>query len=159
MSQTLRALGFSVVVPAGWDVRIVGATSGPDGTIDYPVLHAANFPLPAGREDFGGEFLAAMTTRQVFVALLGYGSDAAGRGLFAPAGVPAPVRSDSFDPFQMQRPFPGLAGLQRFFSAENRAFCLYAVIGSYAQRTSVVPIVNQFLAGVTIQPLSTWSRP
>jgi hypothetical protein len=152
--NVLEALGFRVAVPPGWDVRILSASSGPAGTIDYPVLHAANFALPARREDFGGEFVAAMTPRQVFVALLGYGTDNAGTGLFATAGLPRPATADWFDPYQMQRPFPGKAGTQRFFSAEGRTFCLYAVVGSFAQRRPLVLTINQFLAGVTIQPIT-----
>ncbi len=154
-ANVLQALGFRVAVPAGWDVRILSASSGPAGTIDYPVLHAANFALPARREDFGGEFVAAMTPRQVFVALLGYGTNSAGKGLFATTGLPGPARPEWFDPYQMQRPFPGKAGTQRFFTAEARTFCLYAVLGSYPQRRALVPVINQFLAGVTIQPTTT----
>ena len=151
MSPALNTLNFGVAVPPGWDVRISDSALGPAGAVDYPVVHAANFPLPTWREDFGGEVVAAMTGGQVFVAILGYGSDAAGQGLFAAAGLPRPVHPDWFDPHQMQRPVAGMAGLQRFFTAQRRAFCLYAVLGSYTRRAALVPLVNKFLAGVTIQ--------
>ncbi|MDQ6617158.1 MAG: hypothetical protein M3083_21040 [Actinomycetota bacterium] len=156
MTRTLSALNFGAAVPAGWDVRISAPAAGPAGAVNYPVLHAANFPLPVWREDFGGEeVLARMTGRQVFVALLGYGTDGAGRGLFAAAGLPRPLHPEWFDPYQMQRPRAGMAGMQRFFTAQARKFCLYAVLGSYAQRAGLVPVINQFLAGVTIQPAAT----
>jgi hypothetical protein len=157
VTTRLETFDFGIAVPAGWDVRITRTTSGPAGSVDYPVVHAANFPLPRRREDFGGELAASMTVRHVFVALLGYGSAGAGQGLFAAAGLPRPVQPDWFDPYQMQRPVVGRAGLQRFFSAERRAFCLYAVVGSFAQRATLVPLINQFLAGVTIQPSATAS--
>ena len=120
--------------------------------MDYPVVHAANFPLPAHREDFGGELVARMRRSQVFVALLGYGSGPADQGLFAAADLPRPLSPDWFDPSQMQRPFAGKAGVQRFFTAQGRAFCLYTVLGSFAHRATLVHLVNHFLAGVTIEP-------
>ncbi|MDQ1398171.1 MAG: hypothetical protein QOG97_713 [Acidimicrobiaceae bacterium] len=153
--NTVRTLQFDVAVPNGWDVRIKGSAPGTSGSVDYPVVHAANFALSATREDFGGELVARMTGRQVFVALLGYGSDGAGHGLFAPSGLPRALQPDWFDPLAMQRPIAGMAGVQRFFSAEGRKFCLYAVLGSYARRAVLVPAVNQFLAGVTIQPAAS----
>jgi hypothetical protein len=157
MSPGLHTLGFAVAIPPGWDVRVRGAVSGPDATVDYPVMHAANFALPPRRGDFGGGVVETMTTRHVFVAVLGYGPGTVGtetRGLFATAGLPHPLRPEWFDPSQMQRLIAGKAGLQRFFSAEDRRFCLYAVVGSYARRAVLVPLINGFLAGVTIEPAS-----
>ena len=43
-------------------------------------------------------------------------------------------------------------GCQYFFNEGGRAFCLYAVIGSYAQRAALVPKVNAVLATVKIAP-------
>ena len=154
--------GLSIDVPPGWDVRI--RPGGPGGT-DYVVAHGANFALPAQREDFGGELVGDMTSGQVFVAVLGYGTEYAGRGLFEPSGSPSPLDPAWFDPFQMQRPYRGMAGVQRFFTAQGRAYCLYAVIGSYARRSALVPLVNSYLAGVGIgstpaaAPASAWERP
>jgi hypothetical protein len=153
--NTLRTLQFDVAVPAGWDVRITAETAGLAGSVDYPVVHAANFALPATRQDFGGDLVTHMTRSQVFVALLGYGSDGAGHGLFAPSGLPLTLDPAWFDPLAMQRPIAGMAGVQRFFSAQGRKFCLYAVVGSYARRTVLAPVVDRFLAGVTIQPAAS----
>ena len=52
----------------------------------------------------------------------------------------------------MQRAIAGQAGVQYFFNEGGRAFCLYAVIGSYAQRAALVPKVNAVLATVKIAP-------
>ena len=150
-SHTLSAFGFEVAVPGGWDIRVGVAPAGPHGASNFPIVHAANFALPARRQDFGGEVVAAMAGDQVFVALLGYGPGG-GHGLFAPVGLPQPLDADWFDPWQMQRPVPGRAGVQRFFTAQQKKFCLYAVVGSYAQRSSLVAGINRYLAGVTIHP-------
>lgn len=155
MTRLLTALNFGVTVPSGWDVRIRGGASGPAGAVDYAVVHAANFALPAQREDFGGPLVSRMSAKQVFVALLGYGSEWAGQGLFAAEGLPHPLPASAFNPYQMQRPVAGMAGVQRFFTAQGRTFCLYAVIGSFARRGVLVPLVNKFLAGVTIKPAAT----
>ena len=45
---------------------------------------------------------------------------------------------------------PGQAGLQAFFHVGSRAFCLYAVIGSYSLRAVLVPELNRVLSGLSI---------
>jgi len=144
-SHTVRAYNFSVTAPGGWDVRIGGASP-------FPIMHGANFALPAARGDFGGLVVPGMTIGQVFVALLDYGTVVRTDGLFAPSGHPKALDPDWFNPRQMQRPIAGMAGVQRFFNTEGRKYCLYSVIGSYARRALLVPLVNQFLAGITIHP-------
>ncbi len=151
VSNTVRTVQFDIAVPNGWDVRIKASAAGAQGSVDYPVVHAANFALPTRREDFGGAVVEGMNRGQVFVALLGYGADGAGHGLFAPSGLPRPLHPDWFDPQAMQRPIAAMAGVQRFFSAQGRKFCLYVVVGSYDRRAVLVASINQFLAGVTIQ--------
>jgi hypothetical protein len=156
-SHTLSAFDFAAGVPAGWDVRITGPTTGPSGAVGYPLIHAANFALPARREQYGQAVVAAMTSNQIFVAVIGFGPASpadpatAPTGLFATAGLPRPLQSDWFDPYQMQRPRPGMAGMQRFFTTKGKRYCLYVVIGSYAGRPTQVALVNGYLDGLTIQ--------
>ena len=69
--------------------------------------------------------------------------------------MPRTLTADDFSPTVMQRAIPGQAGCQFFFNEGGRAFCLYAVIGSYAQRATLVAKVNAVLATVQIDPTAT----
>ena len=46
----------------------------------------------------------------------------------------------------------GQSGRQIFFNANGRAFCLYVVLGSHRQRNVLVPLVNEVLATLEIEP-------
>ena len=145
---------ISVDVPPGWDVLVARPTeAGDDGqSTSNPVLHAANFPLPARRGDFGSGAVELMGPEDVFVSLFEYSADSAGQPLFAAEGIPRQLDPGLFDPNALQRVIAGQAGYQRFFTEQGRPFCLYVVLGSYANRGAVVPSVERFLAGLDIQP-------
>ncbi|MEA2477902.1 MAG: hypothetical protein QOF16_1836 [Actinomycetota bacterium] len=53
----------------------------------------------------------------------------ASKGLFD-AGQPKALEEREFSSRAMQRTIAGRAGVQRFFSASGRAFCLYCVIAT-----------------------------
>ena len=145
---------IGVEVPPGWDVVVARPTQpGDDGrATSNPLIHAANFPLPARRGDFGSGAVELMGPDDVFVSLFEYSPDSAGQPLFAADGIPRQIDPDRFSPNGLQRVIPGQAGYQRFFTEQGRPFCLYVVLGSYANRGAVVPSVEQFLAGIDIQP-------
>jgi len=44
----------------------------------------------------------------------------------------------------------GQSGTQWFFTEAGRPFTLYAVLGSHARRSVLVPRVNQLLAGLSV---------
>lgn len=140
------------VVPPGWDVRIGRPTGAEPPSVPTPFVHAANFPLPLRLGSFGAGALELMGPGHVFVALEEYGEDSVGTPLFAFRGLPRQLDSERFRPNAMSRVIPGLAGLQAVFTEQGRPFCLYAVIGSYANRAALVPVVNAFLAGLTVDP-------
>jgi hypothetical protein len=167
---TLSGHGLAAEVPRGWDgavyrrggdalgkdalsVSKLGAI--PDATagrpLHYPpILHLATFPLPPERGDFGGGALDAMRARDLFICVLEFDRDAASAPLFAVEGVPWPLRADEFSPSAMRVPINNQAGCQRFFKVGDRAFTLYAVIGSHSLRRLLVPRVNEGLAGVRL---------
>jgi hypothetical protein len=71
--------------------------------------------------------------------------------MFRPtAGVPG-LTPDLFSPFALQRLIPGQAGTQQFFTTGGRAFCLYVVLGSFANRYSLVSRANSVLATLQVQ--------
>lgn len=157
--------GIAVDLPPGWEASVfrreevgpraaaladdVRARTAP-GATTHPVLHAASFPMPAQRGDYGSGAVDVMGARDVFVTLLEFHPDAARTALFARPGVPPPLRPHDFSPNGLQRALPGQSGCQRFFSVAGRAFCLYVVLGSHARREMLAPVVNGFLATLSV---------
>ena len=160
---TLSAHGLTVAPPTGWDAQIYRrdpdplpdprspGTLAPFGGAETvpPIAHVANFGLPPVRGDFGGGAVELMDSGAVFISLLEHPVEEAGTALFAGRGIPWPFVGDDFSPDTLQRGIAGQAGLQRFFVAEGRPFCLYVVIGSHRLRNVLVREVNAVLASVT----------
>lgn len=158
--RRLDAHGLSCVVPAGWDVRItrraestvpVPASDLPMGGYVHPVLHAATSALPESRGDYGSGHVERMTARDVFVCLAEFDAEAGATAMFSD-GLPRRLRSAEFHPDAQQRVIAGMCGSQRFVTESGRSFCLYVVLGSWPGRRSLVPLVNDFLAGVEVHP-------
>jgi hypothetical protein len=124
------------------------AAYGHPGESTNPVLHLANFALPAGRGDFGTGAVERMGPAHAFVALLEYDREEAGRPLFA--GARPELRVDDFAANALQRRLPGQLGCQRFFTERGRAFCLYAVLGSRRHARELVRDVRTVLRGVEV---------
>jgi hypothetical protein len=164
---SLAAHGISLSLPDAWDGRIYGrprlVANPPESALlpgfdgiergHLATLHAANFPL-SGAE---GEFAAAATTRMpaagAFVALVEYQPDdrlVPGEGLFASREVPRGLAPDDFRPETLMVPRPGQVGLQRFFTAGVRPFCLYAVIGSRGAAARGATAISAVLGSLVI---------
>jgi hypothetical protein len=120
------------------------------GAEPLATLHVANFPLPPARGDYGSGAVEAMPFDGVFVALLEFAPDSRSSVLFSHEGVPLPLDPAAFSPRQLQRPQRSQAGLQLFFTANGRPFCLYVVIGDLNQRAGLVAQANALLAGLDI---------
>ena len=152
----LAAHGMSVLLPAGWDGEIFLRDLDGDPTDavadNKPVLHCANFPLPADRGDFGSRAVEAMDRPAVFLAVLEYDNASATSPLFSNP-LPGRLEEREFGPTNLQRPMPGQAGAQRFVNHGGRAFCVYAVLGSYAMRSVLVPEINAVLGTLTVDPI------
>jgi hypothetical protein len=151
MSSTfsITAYDLAINLPPGWDGAIYRREPTAQETTS-PVVHAATFPLPARRGDFGSGAVELMGPRDVFVALVEYQPESARTALFALQGIPAPLRVTDFSPTALQRTIPGQAGVQRFFSQYGRAFCLYVVLGSFANRDALVPLASTVIQGLVI---------
>lgn len=117
------------------------------------VTHIASRPLSARAADFGSDVVEELGPDDALVVLLEYEPASAGTALFAAQGVPRPLDPELFSPGTLQRVLPGQAGLQRFFTEQGRAFCLYVVLGAFGRRHQVVPRVNAVLESVTIDPV------
>lgn len=147
---SLASYGIVATLPAGWDGRLYCRAPTAEGEVTTPVLHAANFALPAGSGDFGGGALETMRPWSAFVALLEYGPSSAGTSLFSSAGVPASLSQADFGPGTLHRPLPGLVGAQRFFTEMGRPFTLYVVLGSVLAGGPLLVTVNRMLAALSI---------
>jgi len=151
----MRAYGLSVAPPRGWDVRILRRPSGPEGERSRPVLHACTRTLPEDRGDYGSGAVELLGSQDVFVSLLEFGPESVGTPLFARQGLPKPLPISSFSPTRLQRTLPGQSGLQIFFTDNDRAFCLYVVLGAHSQRVALLPKAEQLVASLAIAPEAT----
>ncbi len=137
--------GLAVTTPPGWDARIFKRQALP-GEVTLPVLHAADFPLPAVRGDYGSGAVEIMGPGHVFLSLIEFDESEAATPLFGHER-PSRITSGEFGPDRLQRALPGQAGAQFFFAeragSTSRPFCLYVVIGSYDGRTTLVPRANE----------------
>ncbi len=161
----LTSGGVTVGLPRGWEGEIFNrapegggrSLSGPnedysdDTEVARNVIHVANFALPAERGDFGSGAVELMSSGAVMVILFEHGPESVDTPLFARSGVPQ-LTADEFHPQQMQRTLQGQSGRQIFFNTAGRAFCLYVVLGSHRQREVLVPLVNEVLASLDIEP-------
>jgi hypothetical protein len=148
----ISAQGLSVTPPDGWETAIYRRPQG-SGEQTFPILHAATVPLPLPRGDYGSGLVETLRSTDVFVSLLDFGPEAANSALFAQAGIPA-LTPDMYRLKQLQRVLPGQAGVQRFFTEAGRAFCLYSVIGSYANRIPLCARANQIIGSIHIQAVA-----
>jgi len=167
MSPTLSAHGVSVTPPAGFEGRVfrrpafgevsASAAEGPPAPpaeIPGVVVHVSTIALPRDVGDFASGAVDQLQVDDVLVVLFEYEAASVTEALFARTGIPRTVTAEDFSPTVMQRAIPGQAGCQFFFNEGGRAFCLYAVIGSYAQRVTLVAKVNAVLATVQIDPVA-----
>lgn len=144
----MAAFGMAVQLPAAWDGRMYRRAAD-DGEETYPVLHAATFPLPGDRGDYGSGAVDVMGRDDVFVALREFDPASARTPLFANDGMPR-LRPQDFSPQMLQRPMHGQSGCQRFFRLGRRPFCLYVVLGNHARRVPLVRRANELIAGLEI---------
>ncbi len=158
--MSLHAHGLSVAAPRGWDVRIYQRTPTEPGERTYPIVHAATFPLPEVRGDYGGGAVEGMRPRDVFLALLEFGPGAVDTPLFASKGRPAQLTTGQFSPNRLQRTITGQSGSQTFFTEQRRSFCLYVVLGSHGARAGLVPLAHATLRSIAIdQPTAQAATP
>ena len=151
----LSGHAIAVDLPTGWDGRIYRREPAEAGTAHatadtQAVLHAASFPLPADRGDYGSGAVEVMRRADVLVVLVEHGPASAGTALFATPGPPRQMSPGDFSPSALQRVIPGQAGAQAFFTSNGRAFCLYVVLGDYNERDRAVPVLNSLLRSLQL---------
>jgi hypothetical protein len=142
----LTAHGLGIDVPDGWDAKIYRR---PDAE---PNLHAANFELPVDDGDFGSGALSTMRSDGIFFCVGEYERSVAGVGLFAREGLPLPIAARELSPNALQRRVKGQFGVQKFFTARGRPFCLYVVVGSRPHPERLLAAANEVLGTILVNP-------
>jgi hypothetical protein len=168
----LTAHGIDVTLPTGWEGRVFRRPSAgevaaadadgppaPLGETTHAVLHVSTIALPPGIGDFASGAVDQLGPDDALIVLFEYDPVSIDQPLFAAAGLPKKLAEGDFSPNVLQRAIKGQAGVQRFFHETGRAFCLYVVLGGYANRGALVPAVNQVLATLTIAPLDASGAP
>lgn len=150
--MTVSGQGIAASSVRGWDIRIFRRPPDPPETT-HAVLHAATFALPASVGDYGDGAVQRMRPDDVFVALCEFHPSSAGSALFASSGLPSPLRPQDFSRTSLQHAVGGQAGVQRFFTASARAWCLYVVIGSFDDRVRLTTRANELISGLEVQAL------
>jgi hypothetical protein len=164
---SLSAHGITLSLPNAWDGRIYGRPRlvanpaessllpGFDGTElgRLATLHAANFPLSGAEGEFAAEATMRMPAAGAFVALVEYQPDdrlVPGEGLFASRDIPRALAPEDFRPETLMVPRGDQVGLQRFFTAAVRPFCLYAVVGSRRAAARGAAAISDVLGSLVI---------
>jgi hypothetical protein len=143
--------GLGVELPSGWDGRIYRPAADEPGAGTRAILHAASFPLPERRQDYGGGAVEVMGAGDVMVMLLEFEPEAAATPLFTQQqGMPRRLPASAFGPNRLQRILPGQAGAQFFFTEAGRAWSLYVVLGSWARRAALAERASALLASVRL---------
>jgi hypothetical protein len=140
----LGAHGFDIDLPRGWEGRIVRRAATNPAEQTRAVVHAASFPLPEERGDFGVGVTELMRPGDAFVTLFEYGPESVGRPLFAATGMPR-LTASMFSSRRLQRSLAGQLGCQTFFTAERRPFCLYVVVAGRLHLAGAITKVNAML--------------
>jgi hypothetical protein len=154
---TIQAHGIQAHLPSGFEGRIFIRPTVGEG-VSYPVAHFATFPLPADVGDFGSGAVTLMGPSDVFATLFEYGPESVGTVLFSRQGRPTSLTPADFRQTVLRRALGSQLGTQWFFTEGERPFSFYAVLGSHAMASRLVPLVNQVLASLTISP-ATPSTP
>jgi hypothetical protein len=140
----------SVRLPAGWQVAARRQAPSEPGRPGNLLVHAATIALPRERGDFGSDVAGLLGPDDVFVSLFEYERSSAGTVLFSSRGIPV-VRPSDFVVGALQRSRPGQSGAQYFFTQADRAFCLFAILGSHSRRIPGARKVNALVAGMDIR--------
>lgn len=148
----ISSSGISVDLPQGWEGSIDGGgfEQLSSGATRPTLLHVGSFPMPPERGSFGSGATELMNTNDVFIVLFEYEPESLGTPLFAEQGLPRGVGPDDFSRDALQHAVTGQSGMQRFFTENGRAFCLYVVLGSHIDRPELVTRVNAVLQTVVI---------
>ena len=147
--EKLTRSGIEIELPDGWDGRIYRRQAEAD-TVTRRAMQAASFALPPNLGDYAVGAVEQMRPSDVLVVLLEFDPANAGQGLFKNEGMPDTLGADDFSPTAMPRAVPGKTAGQWFFSLNDRAFCLYVVLGSHLARADLLPLARTVVGTIKV---------
>jgi hypothetical protein len=146
----LEAHGLRIDLPRGWSGRVFKRAAG------GATIHAGDFQLPLDDGEFGDQSTAVMPSGGSFLVLTEYQPGAGlepGEGLFASRRVPTTLDPIGLSARGLAHPRPGQAGMQHFFTAAGRPFCLYVVVsGPRSGRRRQLAMLGQVLRSLRVHP-------
>lgn len=146
----LEAHGIGASLPTGWSGRVFARSP------RAATLHAGDFQLPLTDGEFGPASTAEMPPVGSFLGLTEYepgGGLRPGSGLFRARGVRLPLDPSSFSSAGLAHPRQGQLGMQHFFTASGRPFCLYVVVaGPQTGRRRQLLVLDRILRSLRIAP-------
>jgi hypothetical protein len=148
----LSGHGISIRLPPGWEGTIF-VPDLPPPAVNQPVMHASDQAISTRRSTFASELASRAGASGTVLALVEFDPLLANKGLYAAQGLSLPIRRGDFHPKAMQIPDPFQEGRQWFFSIRDRAFCLYAVVGTGPGLHDRLALVNEALGTLRIDPL------
>lgn len=145
----LEGHGLALEVEGGWEARM-WTPDLPPPAVNRPVIRLANFPLPLTKDTYAAEVVDALRPGRVVASLVEFEPSSAGRGLYAHEGVPR-LRPADLDHRAVQGGPPDRAGLQRFFSANGRAFSLYVIARRGGDLAGALRELEALLRSLTVE--------
>ena len=107
-------------------------------TRPHPVLHLANFALPADRAATTAPVRSSgWARRHVFIAMLQFGTDCLGTALYAPAGWPG--GGPGLQPERVAATGRRAGRLPALLHRAGRPLCLYVVLGRARRAAALAP--------------------
>jgi hypothetical protein len=144
----VEAHGLGIELPRGWSGRVFSRSQ------RVATLHAGDFQLPLQDGEFGDRSTTSMPPVASFLALTEYRPGSGlepGMGLFAAHKLPLPLDPASFSATGLAHPRAGQAGMQHFFTASGRPFCMYVVVaGPRTARRHQLPAIDHVLRSLRI---------
>ena len=131
--------GVSITVPARWHGRIYERSGG------LPILHVANFRLPANDDDFGTKATLRMGSQRIFIVLL----ESSTKTGFKHARPPIQIRRSDFLP-RFKGVSPSHAFARRRFTTRNRRFSLWVQFGQRKPSNAMLSRANIVLGTLLI---------
>lgn len=157
-----EAHGIAVELPQGWNGLIYRRRGEDEDALSAggrraarggATVRASTVPVDFDDADFGSGIVRRLGPDDSMVILFEYTVDdklQPGVGLFEAQGAPWPLEPSELQPRQLQVNIPGQAGVQRFFTEQDRPFCVYAVVGSGRRKRRSLQGVNALLTSVRI---------
>ncbi len=123
-----------------------------DGETTHPVVQISTTSMPDSTGDYGSGAVDVLGPNDVFLTLVEFGAAEVASPLFATKGLPKTLNPNDFSRDALQRVQKGQSGMQFWFSEAGRAFCLYIVLGSHANRRRLMPKATAMVQSLQIGP-------